>query len=62
MLFTKNSNVGVAAVELAVKVIGSPVHISLLKLLEVIPTVGVGLTNTVMVSESSKQDVPVAVS
>ena len=44
----------------AVKVIGSPVQISLLKLLEVIPTVGVGLTNTVITVESSKHEVPVA--
>ena len=40
----------------------SPVHISLLNRFDVIPTVGVGLTNTVIISESSKQEVPVAVS
>ena len=62
MLLTKNSKVGLAAVEFAVKVIASPVQISLLKLLEVIPTVGVGSTKTVMIAESSKQEDPVAVS
>ena len=61
-MLTKNSKVGLAAVEFAVNVIGSPVQISSLKLLDVIPTVGVGLTNTVIISESSKQEVPVAVS
>ena len=59
---TKNLNVGLTAVEFAVNVIGSPEHISSLKLLDVKPTVGVGLTNTVMILESSKQEVPVAVS
>ena len=58
----KNSKVGLAEVEFAVNVIGSPVQISSLKLLEVNPTVGVGLTNTVIMAESSKQAVPVAVS
>ena len=61
-MLIKNSKVGLTAVELAVNEMGSPVQISLLKLLDVIPTVGVGLTNTVMTSESSKQDVPAAVS
>ena len=61
-MFTKNSKVGLDAVEFAVKVIGSPVQISLLKLLEIIPTVGVGLTKTVIKEESSKQAVPVVVS
>ena len=62
LLFTKKSNVGDDAAEFAVKIGISPEHISLLNRLEVIPTVGDGLTNTVIISESSKQEVPVAVS
>ena len=53
---------GDEAVELAVNRGVSPVHISLLNKLEVIPTVGDGLTNTVINAESSKHEVPVAVS
>ena len=51
---------GEEAAEVAVKIGISPVHISLLNKFEVIPTVGKGFTNTVISSESSKQEVPTA--